>query len=72
MRSFRHKIGVALASGLFFMDAVCVMPKNQHVIRVNSATSVHLLNYHGRKWLNLRDLAARSSATNFAPNIQIR
>jgi ribosomal protein S27E len=72
MHYFRHKIGVALASGSFFMDVVCAMPKNQHVIRVNSATFVHLPNCRGRKWLNLRDLAARSSAANFAPNIPIR
>ena len=72
MHSFRHRIGVDLASGSFFMDVVCVTPKNQHVIRVNSATSAHRPRCHVRKWLNLRDLAAKNSVANFAQNIQFR
>jgi hypothetical protein len=54
------------------MDAECAMPKNQHVIRVNSTTFAHLQRCRVRKWLNLRDLAAKSSAANFAKNIQFR
>jgi hypothetical protein len=48
------------------------MPKNQHVIRVNSTTFAHLQRCRVRKWLNLRDLAAKSSSANFAQNIQFR
>ena len=61
-----------LASGSFFMDAVCATPKNQHVIRVNSVTFAHHLRCRVRKWLNLRDLAAKNSVANFAQNIQFR
>jgi hypothetical protein len=54
------------------MAVVCATPKNQRVIRVNSATFAHLQRCHVRKWLNLRDLAAKSSSANFAQNIQFR
>ena len=54
------------------MDAAYVMPKNQHVIRVNSATFARLQRCLVRKWLNQRDLAAKNSVANFARNIQFR
>ena len=63
---------MALASGSFFMDIVCVTPKNQHVIRVNSVTFAHRPRCHVRKWLNLWDLAVKSSPANFAQNIHFR